>query len=148
MDKQPSVYETFFDLDRYGVVGHSQAKPFPLLSYRGLKARGKQVLAIDPSCDSIDGDKAYPSLAALPHPVQGLIIEVPKAETRDWVAAAAEAGIKDVWIHMAHDTPEAVALAREKGINLRTGTCAVMYLAPTLSYHGIHKIVMKLLGKY
>ena len=49
---------------------------------------------------------------------------------------------------MAHDTPEAVALAKEKGINLRTGTCAVMYLNPGLSYHSIHKLIMKATGKY
>ena len=117
-------------------------------AFRGLKAMGKTVYAIDPSANFIDGDVAYPGLAQLPGPVEGLIVEVPKAETRDWIAAAAAAGIRDVWVHMAHDTPEAIALAAEKGINLRTGTCAVMYLNPGLSYHSIHKLIMKMLGKY
>jgi predicted CoA-binding protein len=144
----PSNYETFFDLDSFAVVGRSAAKPFPVLSYRGLKAGGKTVYAVDPSADSIDGDRAYPDLSALPPPVQGVILEVPKEETRDWVAAAADAGVRDVWVHMAHDTPEAIALAAEKGINLRTGTCAVMYLQQGLSYHSIHKWIMQALGKY
>ncbi|MGD8207338.1 MAG: CoA-binding protein [Thiohalocapsa sp.] len=144
----PSNYETFFDLNRFAVVGRSAAKPFPLLSYRGLKSHGKTVYAVDPSTSQIDGDTAYPDLKALPGPVEGLIVEVPKEETRDWVAAAAGAGIRDVWVHMAHETPDALALASDKGINLRTGSCAVMYLAPTLSYHGIHKAIMKLMGKY
>ena len=143
-----SNYEAFFTLGSFAVVGHSKAKPFPMLSYRKLKKLGKTVYAVDPSTDSIDGDKAYANLAALPNPVDGLIVEVPKAETNDWVAAAADAGIKDVWVHMAHDTPEAVALAKDKGINLRTGTCAVMYLNPGLSYHSIHKLIMKATGKY
>ncbi len=143
-----SNYETFFTLGSFAVVGHSQAKPFPMLSLRKLKALGKTAYAVDPSADTIDGDKAFASLAALPAPVEGVIVEVPKAETKDWVAAAADAGIKDVWVHMAHDTPEAVALAKEKGINLRTGTCAVMYLNPGLSYHSIHKLIMKATGKY
>jgi predicted CoA-binding protein len=143
-----SNYETFFTLGSFAVVGHSKAKPFPMLSYRKLKKLGKTVYAVDPSTDSIDGDKAFASLAALPNPVDGLIVEVPKTETKDWVAAAADAGIKDVWVHMAHDTPEAIALAKEKGINLRTGTCAVMYLNPGLSYHSIHKLIMKATGKY
>ncbi|NCC27079.1 MAG: CoA-binding protein [Gammaproteobacteria bacterium] len=143
-----SNYETFFTLASYAVVGRSQAKPFPLLSYRGLKAMGKTVYAIDPGADLIDGDVAYPGLAQLSGPVEGLIVEVPKAETRDWIVAAAAAGIRDVWVHMGHDTPEAIALATEKGINLRTGTCAVMYLHPGLSYHGIHKLIMKMTGKY
>lgn len=144
----PSNHETFFNLDRFAVVGHSAAKPFPVLSYRGLKRIGKKVHAIDPSSREIDGDAAYPDLAALPEPVEALVIETPKPEVTDWVARAGEAGIKDVWIHMALDTPEAVALAQQQGINLRTGTCAVMYLKPGLSYHSIHQAIMKALGKY
>ncbi|WP_296805780.1 CoA-binding protein [Thiocapsa sp.] len=143
-----SNYESFFNLGRFGVVGHTTAKPFPLLSYRRLKAMGKTVYPIDPSTMLVDRDPAYPTLASLPQPIDGLIIEVPKAESAGWVAAAADAGIGHVWIHMAHETPEAVALAAEKGINLRTGTCAVMYLNPGPSVHGIHKLVMKLTGKY
>jgi predicted CoA-binding protein len=144
----PSNYETFFELGSFAVVGHSKAKPFPILSYRKLKAMGKKVYAVDPGTAPVDCDRAYPDLAALPEPVEGLLVEVPKAQTKDWVAAAAKAGIGHVWVHMAHETPEAVALAKEKGINLRTGTCAVMYLNPGLSYHGIHKLIMKATGKY
>jgi predicted CoA-binding protein len=143
-----SNYESFFDLGSFAVVGNSEIKPFPILSYRGLKAMGKRVHAVDPKVTVIDGDMTYPELALLPTPVEGLIVEVPKTETRDWIAAAAAAGIKHVWVHMAHDTPEAVALAAQQGINLRTGTCAVMYLNPGLSYHSIHKAIMKLTGKY
>ncbi|WP_462319827.1 CoA-binding protein [Halochromatium sp.] len=144
----PSSYETFFNAERFAVIGHSAAKPFPILSYQGLKRLGKTVYAVDQSTGQIDGDQAYPSLDALPQKPEAVVIEVPKEETRDWVAQAAEAGVSDVWVHMAHETPEAVALAQQKGINLRTGTCAVMYLKPGLSYHSIHKAIMKALGKY
>ncbi|MBK5970664.1 MULTISPECIES: CoA-binding protein [Thiorhodovibrio] len=143
-----SNFETFFDFNRYAVVGHSAAKPFPILTYKGLKKLGKRVFAIDASAKNIDGDAAYADLSALPETVEAVVIEAPKEETRDWVARAAEAGIKDVWIHMAHETPEAVALAEEKHINLRTGTCAVMYLKPGFSPHGLHGLIMKALGKY
>lgn len=144
----PSNHETFFALGRFAIVGHSKAKAFPILSYRRLKAMGKRVYAVDPSKDIVDNDPAYPDLRRFPGPVDGLIIETPKEETRDWIAAAADAGIRDVWVHAAHDTPEAIALAEEKGINLRTGRCAVMYLNPGVSVHGAHKVIMKLAGKY
>lgn len=144
----PSNNETFFNAERFAVIGHSASKPFPILSYKGLKRLGKTVYPVDESAGQIDGDQAYASLDLLPQRPEAVIIEVPKEETRDWVARAAEVGIPDVWVHMAHDTPEAVALAQQKGINLRTGTCAVMYLKPGLSYHSIHKVIMKALGKY
>ncbi|MBK1709442.1 CoA-binding protein [Marichromatium gracile] len=143
-----SNHETFFQLGSFALVGRSANKPFPILSYRRLKKLGKTVYAVDPSTSKIDGDPSFADLASLPGAVEGLIIETPKQECADWVARAADAGIKDVWIHMAHDTPEAVATARERGINLRTGTCAVMYLKPGLTYHSIHKLIMKALGKY
>lgn len=63
-----SEYETFFQLASFAVVGHSAAEPFPLLSYRGLKSRGKTVYAVDPSAATIDSDRAYPDLQALPGP--------------------------------------------------------------------------------
>ena len=69
-------------------------------------------------------------------------------QTRFWVEQAAAAGVKDLWLHMFTETPEAVALARERGMRLRTGTCAVMYLKKGLTYHSIHRYINKLLGKY
>jgi len=144
----PSNHETFFQNDRFAVVGHSQKRPFPALTYKGLKKLGKTVFAVDKTAKTIEGDKAYADLDSLPEAVQAVVLEVPKHETRDWVDAAGKKGIKDVWIHMQRDTPEALSAAEEHGINARTGTCAVMYVTPGFTYHAIHRGIMKLTGKY
>jgi len=143
-----SNYETFWENDSFALVGHSAKKSFPKLSYKALKKLGKTVYAVDPSAETIASDKTYPDLVSLPKSVDGVVLEVPKEETLDWIRKAAEAGVKDLWIHANTDTPEALALAKEKGMNVRSGTCAVMYVTPGLSYHSIHKWIMKLLGKY
>jgi len=143
-----SNYEMFWENDSFAVVGHTAKKNFPHLTYRGLKSAGKTVFPVDPSVKEIEGDRAFPDLQSLPAKVEALVLEVPKDETRDWIARAAAAGIKDVWIHMHRETPEALALAKENGMNVRSGTCAVMYLTPQLTYHSIHKWIMKLAGKY
>ena len=44
------------------------------------------------------------------------------------------------------ETPEALELAKENDINVRSGTCAVMYLKG--GYHTIHKWINQALGKY
>ena len=49
---------------------------------------------------------------------------------------------------MGTESPEALALAEEKGLNARSGTCAVMYVTPGFTFHSIHKWIMKLIGKY
>ncbi len=144
----PSNYETFWQLDRYAVVGDTNKKGFPELTYRGLKKLGKTVFPVDPTLEHVHGDEVFPDLASLPEPVDGVVLEVPKGDTKSWVAKVADLGVKDLWIHMTRETPEALALARDKGINARYGTCAVMYVTPGLSYHSIHKVIMKLIGKY
>ncbi len=143
-----SDYESFWENRSFAVVGHTSKRSFPCLTYRGLKKLGKKVFPVDPSTEEIEGDKTYADLAALPEKVDGVVLELPREETRDWVAKAAGAGIKEVWIHMNTETPEALALAKEKGMNARSGTCAVMYVMPGFTYHSLHKWIMKLVGRY
>jgi predicted CoA-binding protein len=144
----PTEHEEFWTNSSFAFVGHSTTKPFPTLSYGELKKQGKKVFPVDPSVDEIAGDKTFPDLASLPEKVDAAVLEVPKQETEDWVAKAADAEIQNVWIHMNRETPEALALARERGIKVHTGTCAVMYVTPGLSYHSLHKWINQLLGKY
>lgn len=143
----PSDYETFFDHRSFAVVGHSADKPFPILTYRGLQKRGKRAFAVDPSVETIDGEPAYPDFDALPEPVEAVVIELPRDQTRAWIAKAAAAGIEDVWLHMSADTPEALELARAEGLRVRHGTCAVQYLDGGFP-HNVHKLIRKLLGRY
>jgi uncharacterized protein len=143
-----SDYETFWGFKTYAVVGHSDKKPFPRLTYNGLKKIGKLVYPVDPSATEIDGDRAYPDLQSLPGKVDAVVLELPKEETAAWVKRVAEAGITELWMHMNSDTPEAVAFAKEKGIQPRTGTCAVMYVTPGFTYHSLHKWIMKAIGKF
>ena len=144
----PSHYERFWQYESYAVVGHSAKKTFPKLTYRGLKKLGKKVFPVDPSAKDIEGDEAHPDLESLPETVEAVVLELPKEETADWVEKVADAGIKPLWIHMATDTPEALALAKEKGLQVRSGTCAVMYVTPGLTFHSIHRFINKLTGKY
>lgn len=144
----PSYRETFWDNASFAFVGHSAKKPFPKLSYGELKRQGKKVFAVDPSVESVLGDRTYADLASLPQKVAAVVIEVPREETARWVERAADAGVEHVWIHMLRDTPEALAVARARGIHLRTGSCAMMYVSHGLSYHAVHRALDKALGRY
>ncbi|MFC1670502.1 CoA-binding protein [Spirochaetota bacterium] len=144
----PSKHETFWELNNYAVVGHSKKRKFPVITYRGLKKMGKTVYPVDTSIDQVDGDKTYSDLKDIEGKIDAVVLEVPKEETLEWVEKAVKAGVKDLWMHMLTDTPEAVDLARENGIKVRRGTCAAMYVTPGVSYHSIHKFINKMLGKY
>ena len=142
-------HERFWEHERFAFVGHTARKGFPRLSYRALRGQpGKRVFAVDPSVEEIEGDRAYPDLASLPEPVDAVVLEVPAEETASWVERAADAGVRDVWIHMGRDTPDAIEIGRERGLDLHTGTCAVMYVTSGFSYHSLHKWLNKMAGKY
>lgn len=144
----PSQHETFWLAETFAVVGHSELKPFPVLTYKALRQMpGKTVYPIDSSRDRIEGDTAFDDLASLPERVDAVVLEVPKEETADWIDRAAAAGIRDVWIHMGRETPEAMALAEEKDLNVRTGTCAVQYLTGGFP-HNVHRLLRKLAGRW
>ena len=142
----PSDRETFWYTDSYVVIGDSQQKPFPTLTYGALKARGNTVYAVDESAAQIEGDPAYRTLDELPGPVDAAVLEVAREDTALWIERIANAGIINLWIHMGRDTPEALELAKQRGLAVRYGTCAVMYL--TGGYHRIHKWIEQLRGQY
>jgi predicted CoA-binding protein len=145
----PSFYETFWDNQSFAVVGNSADKPFPILTFSNLLKQGTLVFPVDPSIKDIDGVPTFPDLASLPQAVEGVIIEVPAEQTAAWVKAAADAGIKHVWIHQGADTPEALAIGKDRGLLVRHGTCAVMYVTKGFAQgHGIHRFLWKALGKY
>lgn len=144
----PSRFEEFWTFDRYAFVGNSKVKPFPVLSFRNTRKLGKTVYPVDPSGPEIDGQRAFPDLASLPEKVDAVVLETPKEETLGWVEKAADAGVQHVWIHMKRDTPEALALAQERGLDVRHGTCAVQYVTPGFSVHAIHRFFRKMAGQY
>jgi predicted CoA-binding protein len=143
-----SDHESFWTNASFAFVGHSTRAAFPRISFGALQKQGRKVFAVDPSVAEIDGSPTYPDLHSLPEKVDAVVLELPREETLDWVLQAADAGIRNVWIHRGRDTPEASRLAEERGLHLLTGTCAVMYVKPGPSFHTIHRWVAKLTGKF
>ena len=143
----PSNHEAFFDRRSFAVIGTSAERPFPKLTYRGLKQQGKTVFAVDPGASEVDGDPTFSDLMALPEPQEAAVLELPRDETKAWIEKVAAAGIRDVWLHMNTDTPEALEAARQANLNVRHGTCAVQYVDQSFP-HNVHKLIRRLLRRY
>ncbi len=140
--------QEFWEQSSFAFVGNMTAMGFPSTSYKKARTLGKKVFAVDPSVERIEGDPTFSDLAAMPEKVDGVVLEVPRDETEGWVRQAADLGIRSVWIHMGRDTPEALALAHERDLDIYTNSCAVMYLSSGFSVHAVHKWVDKLRGNY
>ena len=147
--KKRSEKQTFFDLQSFAVVGNTDFRPFPKLTYGNLRELGKKVFPVElGGARYVEGDEAFPSVADLPEKVDGVIIELPRHKVMDVVTQVAESGIRDLWLHMGCDSPEVLAFCEEQGIQVRHGGCAVMYTQQGFSYHSIHRFLVKLVGKY
>lgn len=140
-----STKHEFFSAERFALVGDSRSKKFPELTHKYLQDRGKTVYPVDLAGNT---PGFLPSLSEVPDDAEAVIIEVAKDETAGVVEAALDRGFTKVWIHQMTDTPEAVALCEQAGVALETGGCAVMYSAPTVSPHALHRGVWKLIGRY
>ncbi|GAB4243385.1 MAG: hypothetical protein Kow00129_02510 [Thermoleophilia bacterium] len=137
----------FFEAQRFALIGGGKGRSFPKLTRRYLEQAGKEVHVVDLSADGGSGSLAE-LLDGIPSDTEAVIVEVPKEQTAGVVQGILDQGFDNLWIHQMTDTEEAVEVCRARGVNPHTGSCAVMYLAPGLSPHALHRAVWKLIGRY
>jgi len=147
MTTQAAVNE-FVGQQTLAVVGVSrQPKKFGTYAYKELKKRGYRVFPVNPQAETIEGDRCFPNLAALPEPVGGVLIVVPPSQVEQVVREAAAAGIKRVWMQQGATSLEAVRFCEENGISEVHGECILMFAGKVDSFHRVHRFVWKILGK-
>jgi predicted CoA-binding protein len=143
-----SLIETFLSQSTLAIVGVSRNdKKFGNVIFRELSAKGYKILPVNPKADRIGEELCYPSLKALPEPVDGLIIVVPPAQTEQVVQDAAAAGIKRVWMQQGSQSKISVEFCEENGISVVAGECILMFAEPTAFFHRLHRSIWKLIGK-
>ena len=108
----------------WAVVGASADRSkFGNITFRELKRRGKQVYPVNPKATEVEGEACYPSLAALPEPVERVLIVVPPKQGVNVVKEAAEAGISKVWFQPGAESDDALAYCEAHGIEAISGHC-------------------------
>ncbi len=88
-----------------------------------LKARGYQIVPVNPACAEILGEKCYPDLASIPFPLE--VVDIfRKAEAIPAIVAEAIAvGAKVVWMQLGLTEPEAAQKARAAGLQVVMDRC-------------------------
>lgn len=119
--------------------------------YQRLRARGYEVIAINPNADRVEGDQCYPNLRSVPGGVDAVLIGTRPSRAEDTMRECAELGIKRVWMHRGPGTgsvsPEAATYGRDHGITVIDGGCPCMY-GPTADFgHKAMRAVFSMTGK-
>ncbi len=110
--------------------------------YNRLKERGYEVFPVNPNAEEVEGDKAYPALAAIPGGVEAVVIGTRPERAEETMHECADLGIEHVWMHRSVGTGSvsqaATAYGREHGIHVIDGGCPCMF-DPTAD--GGHKVM-------
>lgn len=143
-----STIDDFLSQKKIAVLGVSRdGKKFGNVIFRDMKKKGYQVFPINPNTDNVEGEKCYPNLSSLPEKVDGVIVNVPPAVTKEVVAEAASIGIKRIWLQQGSESESAIQLCRENQLQFIHGECILMFAEPVGFGHRVHRWIWKILGK-
>ena len=119
------IIEDFLSAGPYAVVGASNDRAkFGNKVLRAYKSKGWKVHPVNPREKEVEGLQAYPDLASLPEKPRGVSIITPPQVTERVVAEAADAGARFVWMQPGAESPEAIRIARERGLEvIGDGSC-------------------------
>ncbi len=122
--------ETFLKAPAFAVVGASEVTyKFGYKCFRCYIQNGMKAYPVNPNVDSVLGEKAYPTLASLPEPVESVSIITPPAVTEQVVEDAIACGVKNIWMQPGAESRKAVQSAEAAGINvIHGGPCLLVEL--------------------
>ncbi len=99
------------------VVGASRdRRKFGNKALRAFRQQGYTVVPVNPHEVEIEGERAYPSVEAYPHPIDEATVYVPPEAGMVVVESLARKGISRVWFNPGADDPAVVARARALGL--------------------------------
>ena len=94
--------------------------------YRDLKGKGFRVYPINPTRDTIDGDRAYADLADLPEKPDIVNYVVPPPRTLRLLARAKELGFMRAWIQPGAENEDVMAYLDDNGFDYVANACIMV----------------------
>lgn len=91
-----------------------------------MQRYGWRIIPVNPTVDELFGEKAYPSLADIPHPVDLVDVFRPAGDAVDVVRQAAAIGVPAVWLQLGIVSAEARRIAEEAGIDYVEDRCLIV----------------------
>ena len=122
--------EEFLKAKAFGVVGASADRSkYGNRVLRCYQMNNLKAVPVNPKEREVEGLACVASVGDLPPEVQSISVITPPAVTERVVEQAAAHGIKNIWMQPGAESPRAVALCREHGINvIADGSCILVVL--------------------
>ena len=88
-----------------------------------LKAQGYRIIPVNPTRETVLGERAYPSLADIGERVDVVDVFRPAPEGPDIARTAADIGAKVIWFQPGTQSGEASRIAHDAGITVVSRIC-------------------------
>lgn len=147
MVKKETIDE-FLAQSSLAIVGISRdGKKFGNYAFRDIKTKGYTLYIIHPNAEQLEGQRCYPDFKSLPEIPGGVLVVVSPIHSEQVVKAAAEAGIRRIWLQPGAESQNAIRYCEEQGLSIIYGECIMMYIQPTSFIHKLHRWIKGLSGK-
>lgn len=104
------------DKNVWAVVGVSKdPAKYGNMIYKRLKRRGYEVFAINPTCDSVDGDQCYENLSSLPKLPEVINMVVSPKRAKPILEEASDLGVKYIWFQPGTYDDDVLRLSKKLG---------------------------------
>jgi len=130
-----------------GVSRYADKNKFGNSAYKELKTKGYQLYLVHPSAETLEGERTYPSLKAIPSGVGGVLVIVQPAQAEKVVQEAHEAGIHSIWLQQGSESQAAIQYCQQNGMSVIHNHCILMFAKPLAFMHKPHRWVLQLLGQ-
>ena len=88
-----------------------------------LSYRGYRIVPVNPTLEELFGQPAYPTLSAIPFPIDVVDVFRRSEDAGQFVDEAVEIGAKAVWFQLGVVDDAAYARAREAGLHMVMDVC-------------------------
>lgn len=108
------ILETTRTIAVVGLSSNPAKISFQIAAY--LKSQGYRIIPVNPTADTILGERAYPDVLSIPEPVDVVQIFRRPEDVPPVVEQAIQKGAKAVWMQEGITHPEAAAKAEAAGL--------------------------------
>ncbi len=151
MSSLQAAAREFLAQRRIAVAGVSRdPKQTANFIYRRLREGGRDVFAVNPNADRVEGDPSYAHVGAIPGGVDAVVIATRPEIAEQIVQDCLAAGIRRVWMHRSFGhgsvSAPAAAVGRRGGMLVIDGACPMMYLEPVDFFHRCARWILGVTG--
>ena len=108
------------------VVGaSSDRRKFGNKALRAFQAEGYKVIPINPNEPEVEGLPTYPSVLAVPEPIDMATVYVQPEVALELLAEFEQKQIPEIWLNPGADSDEALTEARRRKLNV-IAACSIM----------------------